>query len=461
MAIVGCSTETKSGFVTADDTDETVVVKPDPLNLMAIGVPGFDDEIAKQWAAQRDGDLNISHVSLEQFLESPKLTKDTDLLVHPASILAELVSNDLIRVFPREALKAPEMSLDSCLPHFRRSLVRHADQTWSVSLGGHQLRLFYRTDILESAGIKPPGTWGELNRSIEKLKTADAAKDMLPIVIPTSEEVAVQVYLARVASQIRDRGKLTSFFDRRTMKPTIEAAVFAQALEDLKMYHQFSGESFTVGEAFKTFADGKAVFVIGWPVFDDDANSESLEQESANWGVSRLPGSARNFDLKDLVWRDRRSDADPKVDLMGIAANNISIAKATSHAKDAVELVTWMTEKQNSQKLLPGAAAPFRATHLGRIGKWYSMQQADRKFLDDFVDSIEQTHGSRIVLMFPQIPGKHRYLKSLDDQIRTYLSDQNGDPQKLLGQVSAEWETLTEALGRETQIKELRRGNGF
>ena len=89
------------------------------------------------------------------------------------------------------------------------------------------------------------------------------------------------------------------------------------------------------------------------------------------------------------------------------------------------------------------------------------MQQADRKFLDDFVDSIEQTHGSRIVLMFPQIPGKHRYLKSLDDKIRTYLSDQNGDPQKLLGQVSAEWETLTEALGRETQIKELRRGNGF
>jgi len=124
-------------------------------------------------------------------------------------------------------------------------------------------------------------------------------------------------------------------------------------------------------------------------------------------------------------------------------------------------LVTWLTEKQNSQKLLPGAAAPFRATHLGRIGKWYSMEQADRKFLDNFVDSIEKTHQSKIVLMFPQIPAKHRYLKLLDVQVRKFLAGESSDAQKSLEQVSAQWEKLTEELGREVQTQELRRGNGF
>jgi len=283
LALTGCDTKPKSGFETAEETAETVDAKPDPLNLVAIGVPDLDEEVAKQWAAQRDGDLNISHVSLDEFLNAPTLAKDTDLLIHPSSILADLVSSDLIRAFPRDALSSEEMNLESCLAHCRRSLVRHADKTWSVSLGGHQLRLFYRTDILKSAGINPPKTWQEFNRAIEKLKTDDAAKDLLPVVIPTSENIAVQVFLGRVASLIRDRGKLTSFFDRRTMKPTIAAPVFAQVLDDLKMYHQFGGESFTMGEAFQTFADGKAVFAIGWPVFDVQPDGETLEQESINW----------------------------------------------------------------------------------------------------------------------------------------------------------------------------------
>ena len=149
------------------------------------------------------------------------------------------------------------------------------------------------------------------------------------------------------------------------------------------------------------------------------------------------------------------------MDLLGIAANNISISSRTSNAKDATEFVAWLADKRNSQKLLLDVAAPFRATHLARIGTWYSMEQADRTFLNEMADSIEETHKSRIFLMFPQLPGTRQYLSLLDDVVVKFLAGDGTDAKKVLEGVAKDWDELTESLGRESQVRELRQGNGI
>ena len=137
-------------------------------------------------------------MTVEQFLgdERPQEAEKADLFIHPAVILADLISDDLLRVYPRDGLMAAEMNLDSYLPYYRKAMLRHADKTWSVSLGGHQLRLFYRSDILQAADIDVPETWEELGIAIDKLKQSlkqsPAAKEMMPIVIPAEEGIAVR-----------------------------------------------------------------------------------------------------------------------------------------------------------------------------------------------------------------------------------------------------------------------------
>ena len=234
LAMTGCNTKTESGFATADDNEEEVLIAPEPLRLLAIGVPDLSEEVSRQWAAERDGELEISHLSLEDFESTDGLSGDIDLVLHDSSVSADLISQNLIRVFPRDALGSEEMNENGILLHFRKALVRHDDKTWSVSLGGKQLRLFYRSDILESVGISPPETWEDLDRAVEKLKTADAVKGMASIMVPTANGMAGQMFMARAASQIRDQGKLTSFFDRKTMKPTIDSPPFVNALTSLK-----------------------------------------------------------------------------------------------------------------------------------------------------------------------------------------------------------------------------------
>ena len=461
MAMVGCNSKVESGFATSEDTKEKVLIAPEPLKLLAIGVAGFDDEISRQWSAQRDGDLKITHLSLDEFASTEEFKEDFDLVVHPSSISVDLISSELIRVFPRDGLVDPKMNQSAFMRHFRKSLVRHNDKTWSVSLGGNQLRLFYRKDILDAGGIEVPETWEELNRAIEKLEGVQEASGMKAIVVPTASGIASQIFMAQAASRVRDQGKLTSFFDRKTMKPTVDSPPFEKALGELKVFAKLSGGTYSVAETFAKFAAGEAVFAIAWPCDAEALEAESLESDSANWGVVRLPGTQKFYDLKESIWMTRDKDDESQVDLLGVDATNISISSGTSNAKDATEFVIWLTDKRNSQKLLQGIAAPFRATHLARVGQWYGIDQADREFLDAFADSIEETHKARIFLMFPQLPGKQRYLKTLDDAIAEFLAGQGGEAKDTLQRVEKEWEALTESLDRSRQVNELRRGNGI
>jgi ABC-type glycerol-3-phosphate transport system substrate-binding protein len=461
MAISGCDSQTKSGFATDEATEEVYVVTPDPLGLLAIGVPEFGDEISRQWSAQRDGELKIMHMSLEEFAESKVSTENVDLIVHPSSINVDLVSRKLIRVFSSDVMDDDDLNRWAFLEHYRKSLVRHDDKTWSVSLGGQQMRLMYRKDILKAADISVPSTWEDLGKAIEKLEEVDAAKGMKPLLVPTTGGMASQTFMARAACMIRDPGKLTSFFQRRTMEPTIASAPFVTALEDTKNYAAKTDGKLSVAEVFAKFAGGESVFAIGWPILSDEIDTEALEAESANWGVVRLPGSEQFFDLKESRWQARDRDDETQVDLLGVKATNISIADLTANQKDAAEFVIWLTEKRNSQKLLQGIGAPFRATHVAKIGQWYSMEQIDRNFWNQFADSVQETHESRIFLMFPQIPGKRQYLKLLDDAIVGYLESTDADAKETLEKVAESWDALTEKLGRESQIEQLRCGNGI
>ena len=461
MALTGCESKSKSGFSSDEETTESYVAKPNPLKLVSIGVPGFDDEISRQWSAQRDGELEIEHLSLDEFQESETFPEDVDLVIHPSSIIVDLISRKLIRIFPGETLDDEKLNRSAFLQHFRKSLVRHNDKTWSISLGGQQLRLLYRKDILDAAGIEVPASWEELDRAIAKLKDVDAAKDMKPILVSTADGMASQMFMARAASVIRGRGKLTAFFDRGTMKPMIEATPFVNALEGLGAFSKSAGGQHSNKEVFAKFAAGEAVFAIAWPVASSAIDVDSLEVKSADWGVSRLPGSDRFYDLKASRWQQRSNNDETRVDLLGIEANNISITATTANARNAAEFVIWLTEKRNSQKLLQGVAAPFRATHLARIGQWSGLEEIDREFWDQYADSVKETHQSRIFLMFPQILQKRQYLKLLDEAIVKYLNAGQQDAKQTFKDVAQQWEALTDSLGREDQIYELRRGNGI
>ena len=432
---------------------------PSRLSLLAIDFPKFGQEIVRQWSAQRDGDLKVTHVTLQQWDSAEVDLGDFDLIVHPQIINFDLISEKQIRTLSKKAIENEELNRSAFLPHFRKAMVRHGDETWGVSLGDHPLRLFYRKDILAAAGLEPPELWEDMQSAIDKLSKSESANGMKILSMPGTDAWPTRIFLARAASAIRGRGKLTTFFDRKKMTPTISAEPFVEALIETKKLYDLSGDSLTLEESFELFANGKSVFSIGWPAFGEETAVSDFETDSVNWGVMRLPGTRESYDLSENRWVKRDNSTEVQVDYFGLGSYNISVASGTAKSRDAIAFIVWLTEKSNSQKLLPGIAAPFRATHLANLDRWYPLDQVDRNFSDQFADTITEAHRENIFLMFPQIRGSHKYLQVLQDGVLGFLNDEGSDAKKALGTVAEKWESMTEEYGRNRQVRALRKGN--
>jgi hypothetical protein len=438
LLLVGC--DSRDTVDLADEEQVEVAIRtPDPLKLVAIGMPDFGAEVARQWSARRDGELTIEHVTIEDFANSSDSIVEADLVVHPVSLTVDLVSKELIRPVPKKVWTDEELNRDGMLRHYRKSLVRHDDQLWSISLGGKQLFLLYRQDLLEKYQVKVPKTWSDLSEAIAKL---EGRKDEL-------------------AASVRDQGKLTTFFDRKTMQPMISAAPFVKALDDMRRLASFSESRLSPADAFKKFATGESVFAITFPAMYPGGEVPDFEEASDSWGIECLPGDAEVYDMKEARWERRPKQQRNRVDTFGLNAANVSVTASTSNANDAFEFATWLVSKEMSESLLSGLTGPFRATHLARLGKWSGVDQLGRDFVERYTDAIRETHDSELVFIFPQIPGKQQYLDAINEAVVEFVGDDKADAKSSLEKLGERWEAITESLGRKEQVAQLRKSSGF
>jgi len=468
---IGCDgSKVKSASKAQSTSVGSKITRSRKLDLLAIGVPEFGDEIVRQWSAKQDGELSIVHMPMVEFealrREEGKLSfgSDYDLIVFPASVNADLYSAELIREIPKEVVDEQVFNRTGILRHFRRAFVRHDSEVRSICLGGLPPVLLYRKDVLEKLGVERPTTWDELASALGKIEKSKGDFEGLEsgFLIPTKEGDATKIFLARAASEIRSLGKLTTCFDRKTMKPLLDQPPFERALKDLK---SLARESVAAGElssedVFLRFAEGKCAFAFARPIVADPLSDEQIER-SVTWGVMGLPGSREVFDLKEGQWTRRREGEKFAVNSMEFEVINIGVSTRTAKAKDSFEFAVWLAEKQISSKVLPELTGPLRASHLGRIDRWLNLEDVDRDFQDGLSDWNTAMHEEKVVFMFPQLLRRSEYLGVLDESVAEFLAGEGDDVGSVLSEVLDKWESLTDEIGREAQVKELSRTSGL
>jgi ABC-type glycerol-3-phosphate transport system substrate-binding protein len=455
-AVTGCDSKPKVD--NSEDEVETVKLPP-PMNMLVVGNKDFGEDVARQWTARRDGKIEVSHLSVDKFIAGDlAIDNETDLIVYPSKFLGELAINESVRPVPKNIWEDETFNKTGLLRHFRKSLVRHDNKVWGIPLGGQQLVLLYRKDVLSTLGSKPPTTWEELHAILGKIEASQdqtVSKFKNPILAPVGEGWAGELLLARVAASIRQRGKLSTVFNRQDMKPLITLEPFVLALNDLKSMTQSSDQQSSQNPAsvYDAFANGKCVFAITWP--DKSTKGESVAAESENWGVVPVPGSKMVFDVTDKDWRDRGKEFRPQVDTLGASGWIVSVPMNTRNYRDAFAFAAWMADQQMSQSLLSSLSGPFRAGHLGALDRWIG-DPLDRNFIDEYADLIRDTHEETIVLIFPRVAARTKYLATLDAAVVKFLND-DGDAETILGELAEQWESITESEGKAGQVKQLRR----
>lgn len=200
--------------------------------------------------------------------------------------------------------------------------------------------LFYRTDLLENAGIKPPQTFDELIAAAQKLQGPNMAGFVWQ---GFQYEGLVCDWLEYLW------GMGGSFMDNQTGRVTVDSPQGVQSVQlmaDLIHKYKISPESvltFKENESYAVFLSGNAVFVRAWPSFYVNANTATGTKVAGITGIEPMvhaPGQKPGSCLG--TW-------------------NVAISNFTKHPQQAWEVVQYLASfDAQKMKALGGGNPPAR-----------------------------------------------------------------------------------------------------
>jgi ABC-type glycerol-3-phosphate transport system substrate-binding protein len=466
-----------------EDEGETQVDIPDPLVVLVVGEPELGTRIVRQWSARRDGEVTIIDQTIGEFAAGDfALSKSVDVIIYPPSMMGELVSRKRLRVIPNDFLNSDEYNKIGLLRHFRTSIVRHRNESWAVPLGSPNFAMLTNRSLFEQ--IAPPETWDQMDRTLVKVAAAidaDPADTRLEpkLDMPLAKGWAAQTFLARVAPSICYRGKLSTVLDRSTVQPLINEAPFVEALEQLVAIASKRSSELDPAEVFELANTGRSAIAFSWPALGFNVNAGDLESGNSESGsrledepagsnseqdrlrISPLPGMEKWFDQKTGAWIKRAKEDDPRVDLVGFSGLVASVSATCPNERSAWDFLQWLPSKSISKLTMVESpvVGPFRASHLGDMSRWTG-ESVSEDVAFEYGDVIAANHERSLSLMFPRIPGSSRYFDALDHAVRSAISGEQS-PQAALSAAAKIWNEISNEIGRDRQVSNLRKERGL
>ena len=463
-AVTGC----KNNIESSDDEQVDVVYAPNPLKVLVVGEAQLGPRIARQWSARRDGKLTIVDKTLEEFVESEfAVDPSFDILIYPPSILGELVDRNHVRKVAKFVWTSDELNKNELLRHFRTSIVRHLNQEWAVPLGSPNFAMFCNRELFEKMDVAPPKTWDELDRRIKNITESlgeDSESGLIAKVdMPLAKGWAVHSFLARVAPSIRNRGKISTVFDRSSMNPLITDVPFVEALNQLKSIASKRSLELDPAATYALALSEKSSIAFTWPsrIFEVDVETDDEGSGIDPVMIRPLPGMLKWYDNANQAWNKRGDEDDGRVDLIGFDGLVASVSDATDNDATAWEFLQWLPSKTVSLLTLVDSPSvgPFRASHLGDASRWTG-ENISVDLADDYADIVADNHERTLVMMFPRIPGSRAYLDSLDEAVRDCIADKLS-AEEALKAAAKRWDEITDSLDRKKQIEMLRDESRF
>lgn len=488
LTLGGCEKKTAQRLNVKDTQQPTPRLRP--CQVLLIGLEGLAQPLQRQWEARHDSALTVQSIEMTEFVDNDmRVDSEVNVLVYPADIMVELIDKKRIDPLDKSFYDSDEFTKFSFLTHYRKSNIRFAGQPYAAPCGGPMFTQVFRNDVIAQLGQSaPPETWKQFIRTAKKitdLKSASQPPNDLPttIALPLKPGWAGHTFLAISSPYVRQFGQLSVLFDRHSMKPLLDRPGFVRALSEMKELVQASPESLQLGpqDVFEKLISGEAAIGLTWPsnISDSahqanntsqspdagDTNKKPVNQRSAiieQLRVAKVPGSTEFFDNDSNRWTRREANKILSTDYHNIPGIMVSQVRSRGRKQAAQQFIAWVTDTEISALLFDGnmLSGPFRAAHLAKLDSW-SSARGSNEFNQSWSQTLRDAHQNALIFKFPSIAGSRQYQHLLDQGIRNCLSRDDLSPQQALTDISANWESLTESIGRKKQIRLLKRNTNF
>lgn len=463
-----------AGAASADDFSGPLVVVTRDTD--AIGGPA--EAHAKAWSERTGIEVRVLRLPFDQLYTrviTPILvgSESHDVLLVPSGWIGDLAP--YLAPIP-EGMRGALIP-DDMLPAYRDiGRVANGD-TVAIPIDGDMHIGAYRADLFADPNMRneyllatgrelaPPDTWEEYLRIADFFRgrvepDGRRLRGTVEAFHPAGQRIWTFIsHAAAYALHPDAPGSL--FFDPDTMAPMIDSPAWVRALKDYKAARADSGleaDNIQSADVRALFVAGEAAMAIDWTDIGPLAVGPSSVLRPDQVGFFSLPGSREVWNPTRGVW-DRRDDV-WKVPHLAFGGWVAAVPATSPHRLEAWNYIAWLANPVNSGgDILDGSSGinPYRRSHLDDIDRWLTI--FPRSLADSYLSVIRDALAAPRIAQDLRLPGAAAYLDALDVQVgRTLRSEIQ--PEEALHAAAAEWDFLTDRLGRGAQRRHYRSAMG-
>jgi multiple sugar transport system substrate-binding protein len=373
-----------------------------------------------------------------------------------------------------------DIQWDDIAPFFRNFSATYGGRTYLIPLDGDFHMVYYRKDLLETAGVKPPETWDDYLAVAKAFYGKDLNGDGTPDYGSCiSKKRGAQAYWfiysiggAFIQSQGTGQG---AFFDTDTMKPLVNNEAFAAALDiynETTKYGPPDELNLDVGDTRSLFITGRCALSMDWGDIGTLAIDPTQSTVQDKVGSIILPGSTKVLDRATgkLVPCDAKT--------CPYAVNGVNHAPYAAYGgwsgginaaadpkvKDAAyAFLSYMSQPaQSNVDVTIGKTGfnPYRTSQFLNREEWVKAGMSPAA-ASDYLGAIEASLDSPNMMLDLRIPQNQRYQQVVLDTIVSQFLAGEVTRDQAMKNIYDGWEEITNELGRDKQLEAYRGSLGI
>lgn len=436
LITIGCQPKADSESAKDKQHSATPTVSSVPLRVLSSASDEFNQRLENAWKSVSEQPLKIEAVAPGDLASK---VAQSDVVLFQNQEMGELQTSPLLNSLPLTLLESPAIAEQTLLNALVNDTMRWSDERVALPLGTIVPALCATLELAEE-NIE---NWEDYNNAIQKLAEGDSAE-------PLADGWAGFSFLYR-ASPLTGG---TWLFDRQSFTPVLTSPPYVLALQQLvEARKHYPAERLTPEEIWSRLNSGRLKLAIGWPVGQVDDRSAS-----AGIRIEPLPyGKEVYLD----AWQTRSST--PVVSFASPRGLVVALSASCRQSSAARSLMSWIVSADGNSALrgTENGALPIRREKLTTDDSDSQVSMTSSDPLQASYDAyLVQQLGTEQFRPSLRIPAASQYMEILDRQVIAACAGEI-TCEDALQQVVAEWEQLTDKLGRREQVNAWRKAQGM
>jgi multiple sugar transport system substrate-binding protein len=371
-----------------------------------------------------------------------------------------------------ERVNADEaLEWDDIAPFFRDFSATYAGKVYTIPLDGDFQMVYYRSDLLDEAGLEPPKTWADYITIAKtfhgKDLNGDGNADYGSCIAKKRNAQSYWMIISVAAAYLQSQGTAQgAFFNTDDMTSLFDNEAFGEALDiyaETTKYGPPDEINLDVGDTRGLFTTGRCALSIDWGDIGTLAIDPATSTVQDKVGAVILPGSSKVLDRENGTLVDCDAATCPYatdgINHAPFAAfggwSGAVNAGSPDEVKDAVyDFFSYMSAPaQSNEDVTIGATGfnPYRTSQFENLDAWLAAGMSEEA-AKNYLGAIKDSLNSPNMVLDLRIPQNQRYEQIVLDTAISRMLAGEIDRKQAMESIATGWNEITEELGEDEQL---------